>query len=91
MLQDISIEVAKGEIVCLIGRNGAGKTTTLQIHHGPDGQDARIGVPSRDKELLTAACSHRFALGLGLRTRRAADRAGAFGARESAARPGGIA
>src|SRR5229473_3169115 len=30
VLQDISIEVAKGEIVCLIGRNGAGKTTTLK-------------------------------------------------------------
>jgi len=29
-LQDINIEVAKGEIVCLIGRNGAGKTTTLK-------------------------------------------------------------
>ncbi|MGH6703388.1 MAG: ATP-binding cassette domain-containing protein, partial [Bradyrhizobium sp.] len=27
VLQDITIEVAKGEIVCLIGRNGAGKTT----------------------------------------------------------------
>ena len=30
VLQDINIEVAKGEIVCLIGRNGAGKTTTLK-------------------------------------------------------------
>ena len=29
-LQDIAIEVGKGEIVCLIGRNGAGKTTTLK-------------------------------------------------------------
>ena len=30
VLQDINIEVARGEIVCLIGRNGAGKTTTLK-------------------------------------------------------------
>jgi branched-chain amino acid transport system ATP-binding protein len=29
-IQDINIEVTKGEIVCLIGRNGAGKTTTLK-------------------------------------------------------------
>jgi len=34
VLQDISIEVAKGEIVCLIGRNGAGKTTTLRAVMG---------------------------------------------------------
>ena len=40
VLQDISIEVSKGEIVCLIGRNGAGKTTTLKVDHGPDGADA---------------------------------------------------
>ncbi len=30
VLQNIGLEVNKGEIVCLIGRNGAGKTTTLK-------------------------------------------------------------
>src|SRR6202012_398566 len=30
VLQKVDIDVARGEIVCLIGRNGAGKTTTLK-------------------------------------------------------------
>lgn len=30
VLRNVSIEVGKGEIVCLIGPNGAGKTTTLR-------------------------------------------------------------
>ena len=30
-LQDVSFQVSKGEIFCLLGRNGAGKTTLLRI------------------------------------------------------------
>lgn len=31
VIQGLSFEVRRGEIVTLMGRNGAGKTTTLQI------------------------------------------------------------
>jgi branched-chain amino acid transport system ATP-binding protein len=30
ILFDVSLQVARGELVCLLGRNGAGKTTTLR-------------------------------------------------------------
>lgn len=30
ILQDVSLEVGQGEVVCLLGRNGVGKTTTLR-------------------------------------------------------------
>jgi branched-chain amino acid transport system ATP-binding protein len=34
ILRDVSLEVAGGELVCLVGRNGAGKTTTLRTIMG---------------------------------------------------------
>jgi branched-chain amino acid transport system ATP-binding protein len=30
VLRDISLEVAKGDLICLLGRNGAGKTSTIR-------------------------------------------------------------
>jgi branched-chain amino acid transport system ATP-binding protein len=30
ILFDVSLQVAGGELVCLLGRNGAGKTTTMR-------------------------------------------------------------
>ena len=63
VLQDISIEVAKGEIVCLIGRNGAGKTTTLKSIMGLMDK-TRGSVIFKGKELLGQPAHVRFALGL---------------------------
>ncbi|WP_420965162.1 ABC transporter ATP-binding protein [Bradyrhizobium sp. B120] len=62
-LQDISLEVNRGEIVCLIGRNGAGKTTTLKSIMGLMGR-ARGSVTFEGEELLRQPAHVRFALGL---------------------------
>lgn len=63
VLQDVGIEVAKGEIVCLIGRNGAGKTTTLKSVMGL--MDRTCGsVTFKGKELLSRPAHLRFGLGL---------------------------
>src|SRR6202140_1959094 len=63
VLQDISLAVAKGEIVCLIGRNGAGKTTTLKSIMGLMDK-TRGSVIFKEKELLSQPAHLRFALGL---------------------------
>lgn len=62
-LQDVSLEVARGEIVCLIGRNGAGKTTTLKSIMGLMDR-ARGSVIFKGQELLQQPAHMRFALGL---------------------------
>jgi branched-chain amino acid transport system ATP-binding protein len=63
VLQDITIEVAKGEIVCLIGRNGAGKTTTLKSIMGLLDK-TRGSVLFKGQELLGQPAHLRFAMGL---------------------------
>ena len=63
VLQDIGIKVAKGEIVCLIGRNGAGKTTTLKSVMGLMDR-TRGSAIFKGSELLTQPAHIRFALGL---------------------------
>lgn len=63
VLQDIGLEVNKGEIVCLIGRNGAGKTTTLKSIIGLIDK-VRGSVIFKGKEVLGRPTHVRFALGL---------------------------
>jgi branched-chain amino acid transport system ATP-binding protein len=64
ILQGIDMEVAAGEIVCLIGRNGAGKTTTLRSVMGLIGRTSgRVVFDGRD--LLSMPVHARNRLGLG--------------------------
>ena len=62
-LQDINLQIARGEIVCLIGRNGAGKTTTLKSIMGLMDR-TRGSVIFKGQELLHQPAHMRFALGL---------------------------
>jgi branched-chain amino acid transport system ATP-binding protein len=63
VLQDITLEVEKGEIVCLIGRNGAGKTTTLKSIIGLLDK-TRGSVVFKNEEMLTQPAHRRFGRGL---------------------------
>ena len=64
ILRGVSIEVADGEIVGLVGRNGAGKTTTLKSVMGlisvSDGQ-----ISLQGENLLALAGHQRAPLGIG--------------------------
>ena len=35
-VDDVSLEIEKGEIVCLIGPSGSGKSTVLRCIHGQE-------------------------------------------------------
>jgi len=63
VLQDVSIEVARGEIVSLLGRNGAGKTTMLKSVMGLVKKTAGA-VLFKDQDVLGLAAHKRFGLGL---------------------------
>lgn len=63
VLQDIVLDVNKGEIVCLIGRNGAGKTTTLKSIIGLLDK-IRGSIVFKNEELLGQPAHRRFSRGL---------------------------
>ncbi len=64
ILRAISLEVASGQLVCLVGRNGAGKTTTFRAVMGmirPVSGEIRF-----DGTSITPLATHRIAqLGVG--------------------------
>jgi branched-chain amino acid transport system ATP-binding protein len=65
ILRDVTFDVGKGEIVCLLGRNGAGKTTTILTIMGRI--KPRLGRIQFGTKDITALAPYRIArLGLGL-------------------------
>lgn len=64
-LSDISIDVAEGEVVCLLGSNGAGKTTTMSVLTGLIPAMAGTAVFA-GKDLLTMSTHERVEAGLAL-------------------------
>ncbi|MDX6236086.1 MAG: branched-chain amino acid transport system ATP-binding protein [Kribbellaceae bacterium] len=65
VLRDVSLEVATGEVVTLVGRNGAGKTTLLRCLMGLHRPTA--GAVTLDGTDITGLPAHRRARrGLGL-------------------------
>ena len=64
VLFDVSLEIARGECVCLLGRNGVGKTTTIRSIMGLS--RPRQGAIYWQGQAITGLPPHRVArLGLG--------------------------
>ena len=60
----VSLEMQKGEVVCVLGRNGAGKTTTLSSIVGL--QRPRAGsIRFKDREILGAKSFRIARMGMG--------------------------
>jgi len=57
-LWDVSLEVRRGELVCVVGPNGAGKSTLINVIAGLHrARGGRIRFDGRD---MTQVASHRF-------------------------------
>src|SRR5690606_28558473 len=59
VIQDVSLQVGKGELVCLLGRNGAGKSTTLKSIMGI--VPAKRGKITFDGSEITTLPTYRIA------------------------------
>ena len=65
ILQGVTLEVRRGEIVSIIGRNGAGKTTTLRGVMGLVKKCSGRIVFDGEPDLLSRPAHARYRLGLG--------------------------
>ncbi len=57
VLNGVSIEVPRGQLVCLIGSNGAGKTTTMRVASGM--LPLRAGRLALEEQSLNGLAAHR--------------------------------
>ncbi|MSU62089.1 MAG: ABC transporter ATP-binding protein [Pedosphaera sp.] len=64
ILRDVSLTLARGEVVCLMGRNGVGKTTTLKAITGLVGVDSG-DITLDDVQLSGLKTDARARAGLG--------------------------
>ena len=65
ILHGVDFDVARGEVVTLLGRNGAGKTTTLKSIMGMVGQ-RKGSVKLEGKETIGLASNHIARLGIAI-------------------------
>ncbi|AMG88974.1 ABC transporter ATP-binding protein [Bordetella bronchiseptica] len=63
ILQGVSLDVERGELVCLVGRNGAGKTTTVKSVAGLIPK-ARGTIRFDGRDILGLPAHARYAMGL---------------------------
>jgi branched-chain amino acid transport system ATP-binding protein len=64
ILRDVALEVAAGELVCLVGRNGAGKTTSLRTIMGYRRPDRGV-IEFKGRSLVGRPTHAIAALGIG--------------------------
>lgn len=65
VIENLSLDIPKGEIVSLIGRNGVGKSTTLKSIMGLVNTSAKTSIKFNDVEIANMNTYERVRLGIG--------------------------